>query len=131
MTSQEKQNDELEAAFQITTKLVDQSRQGQLQWTESEGDSFLTAIANYIVVVGSIDGDGRQPFRISFQDNNGNVVQEFNSTMEFEDDVQATAWPQILAELYIEARRRGRKFNKMADEINRELDRRSGDDIPF
>lgn len=127
MTSQAKHDDELETAFQIASKLVRQSREGQIQWTEAGSDFFWTPIAGSVIGVGSVDGDGRQPFRINFQDNSGNVVQEFHSTAEFETSDQTAAWPSVLADLYAEARRRGRKFNKMADEINSELDRRSGD----
>jgi hypothetical protein len=130
MTSPEKREDELEAAFQIVGKLVRQSQESQIKWAEGGADLFWTAIAGSLIGVSSVDGDGRQPFRIVFQDQNGNVVQEFNSTDEFEDAGRRDAWPSLLADLYAEARRRGRKFNKMIDEINDELDRRSGD-IPF
>jgi hypothetical protein len=130
MTSETKHDDELETAFQIATRLIRQSREGLVNWTEAGRDFFWTPIAGSVIGVGSVDGDGRQPFRINFQDQNGNVVQEFDSTAEFETEDQTNAWPTILADLYTEARRRGRKFNKMADEIISELDRRSGD-FPF
>jgi hypothetical protein len=129
MTASEKHDDELRAAFQIARKLVKQSREGKIKWSEAGSDFFWTVLAGNLVGVGSVDGDGRQPFRISFQDSNGTVIQQIDSTEAFEEE-DASEWPVVLEDLYKDARRRGRKFNKMIDEINTALDRQDPD-IPF
>lgn len=132
------ENQEIKKAYELVTKLIQESQSDAIQWSQDTGvstpnsDCYHTFVAGKEILIYSKDGDGRHPYLFVLLDND-DVLLHLDTS-----DLYASlpeGWQARVGDLYTEARTRGRKANQAIDEIFDALDsakaRRTEDDIPF
>ena len=130
--------EEFNQAIELAEALLRESEAETIAWTEEAADEeaperYWTNIANKIIEIASRDGDGRHPFVLTIRDSPNSVLLRLDTSMMGPISGAPSGWQQILEQLYVEARSRGRTLNKALNEIIGELDRKesSRGDIPF
>jgi hypothetical protein len=115
--------------YELAVRLLEETRENRVQWQEFGGDTtFYTQLGNGLAVISSEDGDGRHPFRFEIRDIGTNMLGSLSTIDDPFGDVAPASWPDLLAELYAEASRRGRKVEQVLDTMFSALDESTADD---
>lgn len=120
-------------ALELAAAVLAASQTGNIPWNESDDDdSFYTILAGRALTVRSDDGDGNHPFTLWVAES-GEILESVNTVLDEADrrlDQAVPEWQKLISELYAEARRRGKRFNQVIDEMLKDVPQ-PPDDIPF
>jgi hypothetical protein len=125
--------------MELTEYLLKRSRRAEVAWKELNATAFYAKIADYYFQIESEDNDGNHPYRVQIEESSpqgGTEVLTHLSTSDEPSDAYflVTNWKSTIAELYVDARRRGSSIERALDEM---LERAKGDapleegDMPF
>lgn len=127
---------------QLARLLIDQTRQGTVQWTldpmdrgpmgpaSLAGDEppWSTEMSGGSVQITSRDRDGAHPFMLTVYNSDGVQVESLGTSGSGTAELpELLGWEEVLADLYKSARGSGLGVGEVVDSLIEELERKSQD----
>jgi hypothetical protein len=115
-----------QAITELTTRLLEATQQGKVEWTPVDATSFSIETARGTISLRSRDADGVGPFVFSIYNDDGIEVESYTTHR----DEAGPAWSMKVEQLFDAARRQSLGVDDVIKGIEEELG--LGDDsLPF
>jgi len=115
-------------ALKLARAVLEASRAGRLEWDQAKDkDAVFTVLAHRALTVRCDDADGSHPFTLWIAES-GDILETVN-TLDDSDvaplEKAMPGWRDMIADLYVEGRRRNTRIFSVIDEMFADLERKA------